>query len=376
MPEKLRIGIVADWKRCARGNLWPALLDRISDEVPNEHTIYPIGDLLLLPLETSDPASISRIKDEHVLIVNWDAANGDPSFGAHLTLQWLAHRRPEILAWVRKGNILIVESQTVLGAPSQAAYDAAIGSGELLVCGYEDRADPLQQDARNGGRCERTRSYPRTEAFNRVRNPIEVVTAPTHHDMFPDGSDKPILVDIKDAIYKDILYRGWFRKTLLRQRDLPWVSILQTQPNGSADRRQTRWSQSTMQVARLGDGAIFATTMLLAATGQAALVKAMLQCAKRQTAQLPSPTPLSGQLQKWWKAGAALTTGTAVLFLTNLLTPWIQKLSGAVGVGPGLLDPKSVASIAYSAVASGALFGMVYQGYLFARRAVRNFVGY
>lgn len=376
VPDELRIGIITDWERCYRGNGWPALLEQLGQRgLPSKITFYPIADLILRPVDSDDTSSTHGIRKQHVLIVNWDAANGDPDFGAHLTIRWLEHRRPEILGWVRMGNILLIESQTVLGVPSQAAYNAVVGSSELPVCGPQDRRNPLQQNIRVGGHCKRTRHYPDNDAFKEVPEPLSINGNPSHDQMFPGDSDKFLIVDIKSTNYKNILYRGWFRRSLPGARDLPWVSILQTDPGQGADRRQTRWNQSTMQVARLGEGAIFATTMLLATTGQIELVKAILTCANGQTSHLPEPKPLVARLQGWWKATATLTAGAAVVFLTNLFAPWLHKAAAAFGVGPAAVDPKSVASFIYSVAAGGALVAC-YRTYGVIRKAVQNFIGY
>jgi hypothetical protein len=85
---KTRIGVVADWDRSSRGNGWTALLQDLDKELfPNEATTYPLANLIMEPPKADDPASIRSIRKQDVVIINWDAANGDPEFGAHLAFR-------------------------------------------------------------------------------------------------------------------------------------------------------------------------------------------------------------------------------------------------------------------------------------------------
>src|SRR5437868_14178336 len=114
-----KVGVITDWERAKRGSAWEDLLRDL--DPPSAYTAYPIADLIVA--SHKDRSTLQRINKEQVLIINWDAANGDPEFGAHLCQRWLEHRRPEIIEWVYKGGILLIESQTTLGVPCVAAYD-------------------------------------------------------------------------------------------------------------------------------------------------------------------------------------------------------------------------------------------------------------
>jgi hypothetical protein len=57
------------------------------------------------------------------IIVNWDAANGDPVYGSDRTREFLKHYRPDLIAWIKQGGILLVESQGASWAAIQDVYE-------------------------------------------------------------------------------------------------------------------------------------------------------------------------------------------------------------------------------------------------------------
>lgn len=117
------------------------------------------------------------------------------------------------------------------------------------------------------------------------------------------------------------------------------MSIIKT-----ADRGLGR-NHSTMQVAKLGQGAIFATTMFLATTRQYELILALLNCANRNTADLPRPTLIADQLQKHWRAGLALAAGAVAGIVSGLITPLVNSAAEVVHPGFHVLDQETVKSM-------------------------------
>jgi hypothetical protein len=377
MARKTKIGVVVDWERGKRHNGWEALIRKLDTDnlFPSEVTSYPLADLIV-----ADPSRDLNIgffvQDLDVLIINWDAANGDPEFGSHLTLRWLEHRRPEILLWIRDGKILIIESQTVLSVPDQNAYDALAGTGELPVCGPEDPQNPLKQTSRMGGQCQKTRHAPSSNGFENL-DKLESNAKPdlSHETLFPGYSARLLTRHINDTKWNKILYRGWFRRVFPGMRSLPWVSIIKT-----TDRRGFLKNHSTMQVAKVGEGAIFATTMFLATTDQRKLVLAMLNCANKNTGHLPKPPSLIALFQKGWKI---VLTGFAALggiagYLAGQYGLWVSEAMEAFA--PGLPAPdqetfKSVIRVVFVPVGV-ALFTAAW--YLLAKikKWVNDVVGY
>jgi hypothetical protein len=383
--EKCRIGVIVDWKRCPRGSGWESILKKIDKPgvFPNRRTDYALADLIVV--EDRGPASIhASIQEQDVLIINWDAANGDPAFGAHLALRWLEHRHREILLWVRQGNVLIIEGQAVLGVPYQQAYDALVGPGELPVCGPEDPQNPLLHlHRRMKDKCRKTKHAPKEGGFEGVPETIKVRGSPPFEKMFPGFAPELLTPSLRYLPWNEFLYRGWFRRVLPVRRKLPWVSILETADRG-------RWkNHSTMKVTRLDQGAIFATTMFLATTDQVDLVLAMLKCAGGRVDHLPRPTPIVEWMRERWKLILTLSAAAVGItaynqYLFGLVNPLVQPIVAA-------LSPESPASNQQAAWNPGTLnaaikvalvpVGMLlfYAAELFVVKAlkwVKDFAGY
>jgi hypothetical protein len=367
-PPAVKIGVISDWDRAARGNAWPRLLKEL-DPVP-EVTIYPVADLMVSP--DIEGRGLQSINKERVLIINWDAANGDPEFGAHLCQRWLEHRRPEIIEWVRKGGILLLESQTTLGVPCAPAYDAAVGKGELPTSGLDDPTKPLQSVApRSGTTARKTALFPSERGFGSVQDRIIARDAYPDIKPFP-SSTTGLLIDAVGAMDSGpLLWRGVFRKTLPYTRQLPWISIIQTDD-------KPLYRQSIMQVAKLGSGAIFACTMMLAATGQHELVNAIIRCADGNNDHLPTPVAAVERVNSTVKWVLTIFGGAVAGLIVGHTGPILARLKtglSAIGLGS---DPNTVEGwVKFLLIPIGV--GIVFLGYrlyLRVRKFVRSVMGY
>ncbi len=323
--EPYKVGVIVDWPRSARANNWPALLACLPNEPEPQVTVYPIAQLMVEPVSEANPTSLHKINEQEVLIVNWDAANGDPDFGAHLALQWFRHRRPELLHWVAAGKVLIIESQATFGVPSQDAYDAIAGPGELPVSGLEDVTNMLSFRRRLGPSCLKTKRFPTRHGFEDVFDPIEIGKFfGDPNEQFPKTATRLLTEPLKDVEESRILYRGWFRHPITGRANLPWVPLVTTSSNRMFGRHPV------LQVARYGDGAIFASTMLLARTGQARLVTAMLRCARKNNEHLPKPESRMDRFQSSWKFLLNAFSG-AIVGLAAGQTGWVTHMAKKLG---------------------------------------------
>jgi hypothetical protein len=366
MPmNAFKVGVITDWRRVARASSWPALFGELkNDGLHVTVTEYPIADLLTADPAIANQPALHNIRDEDVIVINWDAVNGDPDFGAHLALRWLEHRQPEVLIRLRKGSILIMESQAVLGVPCQAAYDAAAGKGELPVSGPCDPQDPMKFIKNTGAKCRKTRHFPKSGAFEDVPDHLGVRGTPNSKDMFPGTASNILVNELKGLNWQDILYRGWFRRLLFRSRRLKWVSII-----GTANRGRFR-NHSVMQVAKVSRGAIFATTMMLATTGQKELVRAIVECAGGNTSHLPIPAPKLEKLRAYWKRAVSLAGGAIVGYFFS------DELLAAAGLGALEQDlAKGVLVLLFGAI-GGGLFEILHHLIRWSRKWWRDFVGY
>lgn len=372
----IKVGIIVDWERSSRKCMWDAVLKDIAEDhyLDLKLTHYPMADLIVRKISADGKEQIPAIQENQVLIVNWDAINGDPDFGAHLALRWFEHRQPELLLWVKKGNILIVESQAVLGVPCATSYDAIAGRGELMVSGKWDTQNPMEFRERIGSVCEKTKRCPSDNGFELVDNRVETnESSPlSSAEMFPNGALKLLTNEIRGLQWNKILYRGWFRRVPPMQANLPWVSILRTTDRSS-------WKkQSVMKVAKIGKGAIFATTMCLAATKQTRLIHALLDCRAGNTAHLPEPAPYWQKLERYSRSILTVSSGAVAGLLVGAFTDVGEAIASShLPIDYPMSKDVLTSLIESSFIPVGMLsFSLVAKIVMTAWRHVLEFVGY
>ena len=269
--KPLRVLVLADRADRARGSHWAQTLWELRDRVKTEVVLRRPADDVVAALDEGKATLIECLRHAEVLVVNWDAINGDPDFGADLALEWCKHRRYNILSWVEDGGVLVIEGQANLGVPTQESYDALLGPRELDVCGLEDRLDVRKQQLRVGERCRSTREARSSRLLALVGTELTATGGREHDEMFPPTTAGRLVAPFLRRGRWPLLYRGWFRfrSQWLRRRRFSWVPLMTT-----GDRRI---NHPTMLVARSGRGAIFASTMLLAGSNVPGLVEAILE---------------------------------------------------------------------------------------------------
>lgn len=316
--EPLRVLVIVDRADRCRGQFWESALQEISDhyKLKTERCFWPLTDKLLEPLTPEEPVLFEKIEASDVLILNWDVINGDPDFGADLAQKWFERRWPSIRRWLasadsKKGRVLIVEGQAVLGIPDRDAYSAVLGPGEVAVSGPEN---PWRPDApslkRMVGECRMTRAALRAPGFD-ITEPLKANRELDFDTLFPGTAGRLLPSEFQKIRYPMMLYRGWFQHRL-RQRTLRWVVYA---------RRTRRWplNYATLLGAKVGNnGVVFATTMLLSATRQMLLIAAMLEASGR-IAELPDP----GRARQW--LGKYLPR-TVAGFLTAAIALWVESV--------------------------------------------------
>jgi hypothetical protein len=166
------------------------------------------------------------------------------------------------------------------------------------------------------------------------------------------------------------LWRGVFRKPLHPyRRKFPWISIIETD-----DEKQYR--QSVMRVAKIGEGAIFATTMMLALTGQRELVSAILRCAGGNTLHLPTPVTAVERLRSSAKLILTVFGGLLAALVVGRAGTLTRGVENALK-GIGVSDSTVQSWVQLAMVALGlALVAGAYRIYRWLRKHARDFVGY
>lgn len=293
----LRVGVVTDRSGCAREEHWSKLLG-------GDHEVhrYPLADLVdqdypvtdLVDLEDKPTFFLEELADLDVLIINWDALNGDPDFGADRALAWTAYRRQHILGWVADGGLLLVEGQANLAVPVQAAYDNLLGPGEVRLCGQEDPLEPRRQIDRIGHSCALTDvvKSQRTSTFRDTPTELHSAgVARAYSEMFPGAAGRLVPQWLSTHPW-GAMYRGWFRWNRWRATRFAWAPIVATHGRSH--------NHPTMLAAAYGTkgGGIFVSTMLLASSDQKALVSALLACRGQFHTCFPGRLPRGPRLRR------------------------------------------------------------------------------
>jgi hypothetical protein len=133
-----------------------------------------------------------------------------------------------------------------------------------------------------------------------------------------------------------------------------------------------------MEVARLGKGAIFGTTLMLANTGQDRLVEAMLRCARGNIDHLPSPATWVGTVRKYWTVILTVVSGSTIGVLAGALEEWSRFVSGLFVHHVQQVDAETLKGwLKIAFVPAGvALFEILRRAVNKIRSAVLDYLGY
>jgi hypothetical protein len=330
MAKSLRVLVVIDREDRHRGEHWGTVLDEVRARglIDPVVTLWPLADRIRAPL-SADRVFWEQLSETDVLVINWDAVNGDPDFGADIALRWFEVRWPAVRSWLNNGGLLILEGQALLGVPYERAYASVLGPREVRVSGVEDPRVPEAQAKRMRGDSQMTRAAKRVRGFENldVLTPLPNLT---FDDLFPPQTAGRLLApSIRRLSFGDMLYRGWFRRRTSRST-LPWVPYA---------RRAKRWplNYSTLLGAKCAQkGIAFASTILLSATRQVALVEALL-LTHGNVAALPDPAPFTRFLAKHLPKLAAGILSALLLALADPSAASRTFVAPAIGLAVTLL---------------------------------------
>lgn len=210
----------------------------------------------------------------------------------------------------------MIEGQATLSIPTQRAYDAILGLGELKVCGPEDDLRWELQRRRNGTECRLTRRARNCSIFSGLAG-LEG-TERSFDEMFPWPGSEVLKEVLKEELFG--LYRGYFSWRPLRRRRLHWTVLART--NDRKFFRDWRFNHPTLLMARHGKGVVFASTMLLPNLKQERLLRALFQAHGRMD-ELP-------QTQPWrLKAGDVVRKNLVPISVTAIAGPIAGIIAGA-----------------------------------------------
>jgi hypothetical protein len=201
------------------------------------------------------PRSDEIFKDTALLIVSWDAANGDQIYRGDDTLAYLATRgRVPIERFLDAGGVLLIESQTAQSRPLQRSYDAIFNIREVEVS-----SGPKDELAAGTEALilEGARSHPLVEIFPDKENITVESTVSDESDIFVNVPEEIVarsgyigLHGSNGNISKKLWF-GWFTKWTVEWMPLFYVRI------GNSERYPVLLTKAH------GRGLIILTTMWL-----------------------------------------------------------------------------------------------------------------
>jgi hypothetical protein len=322
-PKKVTL-IVDRESRC-HADFWTSILEELNRDKQFESVVtrVPLADWLTRPLEQQVSLPWEVIEQStDILIINWDAVNGDPDFGGDVALRWFEHRQFALRRWLNDGGLLILDGQAAQGVPDDRYYSAVLGDDEVRLSGREDPTNPDKELLRLSGAARMTRLARQAPKFDNLKH-VTPRKDRSFEDLYPpEAVGKLVPRYLNEIDMTQLLYRGWFRRRI-PGRTLRWTPYV---------RRAERWPRNfpTLLAAKCGArggerGIVFATTMLLAATGQLPLIRAML-CTHGRVDKLPDIGPVRRTVSRL--APKAACSSICLLWAT-VLQEWSSPCSSA-----------------------------------------------
>jgi hypothetical protein len=125
IDRQMQVTVIVDRnsKRRRRTCFWPEVLDSEKYDIRYRvnHIEYSIADTL--DKKRNPAVQLFSPERSNIIVINWDAINGDPVYGSDRAYQFLERYRSDLREWLRQGGVLIVESQGVSWGASDDAYN-------------------------------------------------------------------------------------------------------------------------------------------------------------------------------------------------------------------------------------------------------------
>ena len=249
----------------ARSCFWDEVL---STNLPEKLSISDSREQLR---DRSDQ-EVVRIDVADIVIVNWDAANGDYACGSDDVFLYFLTRQDRRTALLTSGGTLLCEFQSGKGVLHQGAYNAIFGDDEVAVFkanlhqGRKIPTDDIVREQQN--RNEANSHGPKAEKLYRYRNhPIvnelpEVMRSEYVETGDPIFNHSERFTEFKAYKHRaSQLWRGWFENW-----KKGWVPLLVAVPQSEPSQfeRWFRLPPAILLAKSDGGGLMLASTMWIA----------------------------------------------------------------------------------------------------------------
>jgi hypothetical protein len=128
LGRRLRVVVLVDGRRPSRRRtcFWKDVLARSDHDLRNRAKVKLLSISDELRKRRNPATNLFSPEKTDVIIINWDAMNGDPVYGSDRCYEFLEHYRPDMLEWLFQGGLLLVESQGASWSAAQGPYDCFV----------------------------------------------------------------------------------------------------------------------------------------------------------------------------------------------------------------------------------------------------------
>jgi len=273
-------------KNWARTSLWKSFLSTIS---PKERVRFV--QISISERKRSQKTKAVRIDTADIVIVNWDAANGDYVCGSDDVLLYFQTQRDKRDALLRRRGKLLCEFQCGSGMLLQGAYEAIFGQGEVVV--VEAKLSPEAQSSNEDSEAIRRQDEEEKKWTNKYAVGHWLFRGPWFFPIFRHpllkglsskvesgyGPNKQPLFNFDNSPQRDFfsyrqrgsIYRGWFTSW-----EKGWVPLLIAKPKWTILKRWSSPPPAVLLAKCHEGGLMLASTMWMAVPGAEPLVQRIL----------------------------------------------------------------------------------------------------
>jgi hypothetical protein len=158
LGRKVRVVVLVDRMRASRRRrcFWRYVFRSPNQDLRQRVRLQLVSIADELERKRNPAIKLFSSEETDLIVVNWDAINGDPAYGSDRSYNFLYHYRPDMLAWLSQGGLLLVESQGASWSLTQDPYSCITSmfggssvhvSSDIWTLG--DRASPYPNNSKD-----------------------------------------------------------------------------------------------------------------------------------------------------------------------------------------------------------------------------------
>lgn len=139
LGRRLRVVVVVDHKRSSRRRrcFWKYVLKSSNHDLRHRVKCKFLSIADELSRGQNPATTLFSLESTDIIVINWDAVNGDPVYGSDRAYHFMRHYGPDMLEWLSQGGLLFVESQGASwssSSDSYACFTSMFQGSEVSLC--------------------------------------------------------------------------------------------------------------------------------------------------------------------------------------------------------------------------------------------------